>query len=125
MTEIKYPIKGSYNLRKGRWSEPGNYYFVTTSTYKRKPIFLNSEIAQIIFDSIKWLEDRKRLEWVCMQIMPDHIHMVINLGQNESLDKLMNSLKGFTGKRLMSFIRVMVQSGRINIMIIVLGEKKV
>ena len=103
MEEFKYPIKGSYNLRKGRWSIPENFYFITTSTYARKPIFLQSEIAQIIFDSIEWLQKMKRLEWVCIQIMPDHIHMVIKLGQEESLSKLINSFKGFTGKKITEF----------------------
>ena len=46
----------SRNLRKGRYSAPGIYYFLTTSVAGRRPIFTSPEPAYIVLDTINWLK---------------------------------------------------------------------
>ena len=96
----KNPDRGLHRLRKGRWSQSGNLYFITTSTFNREPTFKNEDIAHIVVDSLHWLEENKRIELICCIVMPDHVHMVIQLGFNQTLPELMNSFKGFTGKKI-------------------------
>ncbi len=98
--EDSFPIKGSHLLRVGRWSFPEHCYFITASTFNRLPIFADSASCQVVFNSINWLEKRGSLECYCSIIMPDHIHLVIKLGSGQTLPQVMQSLKGYTAKRI-------------------------
>lgn len=90
----------SHQLRQGRHAISGTYYFLTTTTFKRRRILSSSQVAQIIFDSLQWLENKNRIRWICIMIMPDHIHAVIQLGCNQTLASVMHSLKSFTAKKI-------------------------
>ena len=94
------PIRGMQQLRKGRRSIPGTYYFLTTATLDRRPILSNSEVAQVIFETFDWLEAKERAKWICIMIMPDHLHAVLQLGLNQTLPKVMHSLKTFTARQI-------------------------
>ena len=87
-------------LQKGRHSIQGAYYFLTTVTSNRKPILSNSEMGQLIFQAFEWLEAQNRINWICIMIMPDHVHVVLQLGHNQTLPKVMHSLKSFTAKQI-------------------------
>ena len=95
-----FPNRGSHRLRKGRQSILGAYYFLTTSTFDRRPILANSDAARAIFETFEWLETQGRIRWICIMIMPDHIHAVIQLCQDQVLPKVMGSLKNFTARQI-------------------------
>ena len=123
--ENSYPLKGSHLLRVGRWSFPGNCYFVTASTLNRLPILTDPACCQIVFDSIEWLEKEKKMECYCCIIMPDHIHLVMKLGPEQTLSQVMQSLKGYTAReinKLKGLRRGM--SGKINTTITLFERKK-
>ncbi len=40
----------SKNLRKGRYSQAGHYYFLTTSVAGRRPIFADEDNAAIVLE---------------------------------------------------------------------------
>ena len=90
----------SNNLRKGRVSESGRAYILTTVTAERRPVFsgltCGREIAQAIahHDEAGW---SKSLAWV---VMPDHMHWLLVLGERGGLDDLMRSFKGYTARIL-------------------------
>ena len=92
--------EGYDRLRRGRHSMAGGYYFLTTTTLGRRRILSNSEVAGVIFETFEWLEARERIRWICVMVMPDHIHAVIELGRNQTLPKVMHSLKIFTAKQI-------------------------
>ena len=94
------PNRRSHQLRKGRHTASGTYYFLTTTTFKRRRILSTPEVTQIIFDSLQWLENEDRARWICIMIMPDHIHAVIQLGCDQTLASVMHSLKSFTAKKI-------------------------
>ena len=95
-----FPTKGFHRLRKGRWSYSGNSYFITTSAIDKETIFTNEDIVRILFDCLQWLEADARLEVLCCVVMPNHLHMVVQLGEKQTLSRVMNSFKGFTGRRI-------------------------
>ncbi len=94
------PTKGHKQLRKGRHSIPGTYYSLTFSTLKREPILANPEVANIIFESFDWLESEERIKWLCVMVMPDHVHVVFQLGKTHSLSSVIKSFKNFTAKQI-------------------------
>ena len=93
------PNPRSHQLRKGRHAISGTYYFLTTTTFKRRCSLSTPEVARIIFDAFQWLENEGRIRWICLMVMPDHIHAVIQLGCNQTLSGVMHSLKSFTAKQ--------------------------
>lgn len=57
-TEI-LPKKGkSHRLRQGRTSIPGHHYLVTARRDEASPAFNVPEIAAIILNALKWLEEK-------------------------------------------------------------------
>ncbi len=84
---------GHRALRKGRVSLAHHYYLITTVCECRKPYFADAmcatAIASILREKRIW-RDSTALCWV---LMPDHLHILLQLGCNESLSHLMNRLK--------------------------------
>jgi REP element-mobilizing transposase RayT len=97
------------SLRLGRFDESGFYYFLATVTKNRKPIFLERAAAQIVLDSLKWLDDNDRITLIAAIVMPDHVHFIAEL-KSASLVKLMHSLKSYTANEIN---RVLGQNGHV------------
>ena len=90
----------SDTLRIGRTSIPGLYYHIIIVTNQRKPVLANHNAATIIFRAFDWLEIENRLEWICIMVMPDHVHTVIRLAEGQTLQKVLHSLKRFTAREV-------------------------
>jgi putative transposase len=89
----------SNNPRKGRFSHPNHYYFLTTSIADRRRIFNEKKHATIVLNAIHWLHTAERFNVAAAVVMPDHLHLVGQLGDNV-LDKVMHTLKSYTAHRL-------------------------
>ena len=94
------PTPRSQELRKGRHSAPGIYYHLITVTRERRPVLARSEIASIIFNAFDWLETKGCIQWQCIMVMPDHVHAVVRLGDDQTLPQLMHSVKRFTAREI-------------------------
>jgi len=92
-------LKGSSRLRIGRRSIPGQIYFLTTATSERKPLFQNREAAEIVLNSLKYLDREGRISLEAAVVMPDHVHMVAGLVSG-TLGDLMQRFKGFTARSI-------------------------
>ena len=91
----------SFNeLRKGRYSEEGQIYFVTMVTHERKPYFSNFYVSRKIIQQIALLHDEQKLYSLAWVIMPEHVHWLLQLGENQSLPKIINLFKGRTARIL-------------------------
>ena len=88
------------NLRKGRTSIPNTYYHIIFCTHRRQKILANKEVSSIIFNTFDWLQTDKRLEWICIMVMPEHVHSVIKLEKNHVLSKVVQSLKQFSARKI-------------------------
>jgi putative transposase len=87
---------GSNALRIGRQSIAGQRYLITTRCDQRETRFAHwasaSRVAAVV-DSRRLWRDSRILCWV---LMPDHMHLLIELGENESLPALMRRVKCVT-----------------------------
>ena len=89
---------GHRALRKGRTSEPFRIYLLTTTTAARTPIFADPHAARSAcrcFDHPVLLRDARMLAWV---LMPDHAHWLVQLGDSQSLHRLVHALKTFSAR---------------------------
>lgn len=85
--------KGYRALRRGRVSEPGRVYFVTTVCDRRKPWFADWDVARAasaFHVSDGAFLDAEPLAWV---LMPDHWHALLSLGDGASLSTVVQHFK--------------------------------
>ena len=80
-------------LRRGRYSSANGIYHVTTVTAAREPVFRDFDIARAAAASIvspESLGDACLLAWV---LMPDHLHLLLQLGERDGLSLVVNRIK--------------------------------
>ena len=94
------PKHRRHTLRTGRHSIPGTYYHIVIVTNKRRRILSDNKVASVIFQTFDWMEAEKRLEWICIMVMPDHVHAVIRLGEEQTLAKVLHSIKRYTAREI-------------------------
>jgi REP element-mobilizing transposase RayT len=95
------PATGSKNLRKGRVSIAGQYYMITTSAYNKYRLFNLPGAAEVVLNSLYWLDNQRRIDLQAAVVMPDHLHFVARL-MSGNLSGVMHSLKSFTSKKIKS-----------------------
>ena len=93
-------MKGSRHLRKGRHSQKGAFYFVTTSCYEQQRIFSSKDNCAVVFESLDWLTWNECIDLYFCIIMPDHVHLVFQLTGDRTLSNVMKSMKQFTSYRI-------------------------
>lgn len=84
-------------LRRGRYSEPGLVYLVTTATHQRAPLFANFEIARLVIAELRRCDERRRCQMLAFVLMPDHLHWLLQLTQGE-LSALVGIFKASASK---------------------------
>jgi REP element-mobilizing transposase RayT len=90
-----------YNdLRKGRYSEPGREYLVTTVTHQRHPWFTDLTTARLLVKEMQRLQEEGVTVWLAWVIMPDHFHALLSLTGQISLGAVMNRLKGRSARAI-------------------------
>ncbi len=86
----------SHALRIGRQSMAGQRYLITTLCDQRETRFAHwpvaSRIAAMIDGERLWRGSRV----LCWMLMPDHLHLIVELGETESLPSLMRRVKCVT-----------------------------
>ena len=80
-------------LRKGRFSEGGRVYFVTTVTKGRRTLFTSFKLARLVIKSLVILEYKFDITIIAWVVMPDHIHLLIRLEGIDELSEVIKSLK--------------------------------
>lgn len=91
---------GSRALRKGRFSEPGRYYILTTVTHLRKPFFKNIWYGRIVVEEMRRLDRDGYVKSMAWVLMPDHLHWLVEIGQDSLLPKVMMYVKGRSAHRI-------------------------
>ena len=89
----------SHRLRIGRRSEPGACYLLTTCCDGRAPLLSDARAAEIVLETLHWLDGNERMELFAAVAMPDHVHFIGAL-RHVPLDGLMHSLKGCSRQRI-------------------------
>jgi len=85
-----------YNdLRKGRVSQVGSVYHITTVTRDRMPYFASLENGRKLVREMKALQDEGRAETLCYVVMPDHLHWLLVLHEGK-LCEVVRLLKAST-----------------------------
>ena len=92
--------RGQNRLRKGRFSEPGRPYLLTTVTANRAPIFEDLWKARTVIGVLRQEHESGRARSHAFVLMPDHLHWLVSLPTANSLGDLMRSVKAFSARQL-------------------------
>lgn len=85
-----------YNdLRKGRVSQLGMVYHITTVTLGRAPYFASLDNGRKLVRELMLLQHEGKVETLCYVVMPDHLHWLMVLLDGE-LAEAVRLLKGRT-----------------------------
>jgi REP element-mobilizing transposase RayT len=68
-------------------------YFLTSTTYNRKPIFHNDHYAQILCNIIYNLRKREKISLLGFVIMPEHFHLLIIPAKGIEIPWIMQEIK--------------------------------
>ncbi|WP_414430002.1 REP-associated tyrosine transposase [Alcanivorax sp. IL3] len=90
----------SARLRKGRLSIPGQIYLVTTTTHKRERCFDDFEAGCALCRSLHRLEALERVTNLSFVAMPDHLHWLFALGDQQDLSAVVRMAKSYSGRAL-------------------------
>ncbi len=90
------PERGYAALRRHRYSTPGSNYFVTCCTQDRRKGLNAPAIAQSVVAEITACETASHSRLRGLVIMPDHMHLLLQLGTTLTLGQLIGRLKAKT-----------------------------
>ena len=82
----------SNQLLKGRYSEHGRIYLLTTVTDNRHPVFENFQLGRLLVNQLKDAHDEGIVNSIAWVVMPDHCHWLIEL-RSKTLGELMCRIK--------------------------------
>ena len=81
-------------------SESG-LYFVTSSIVKHKKIFLTDAHALIPLQSLKWFREQGYWKLFAFCLMPNHLHIIVQLIKPVTINKVMGRFHIFTGHHIL------------------------
>ena len=95
------PHKAASNLlRKGRYSQAGQVYLITMVTYQRTKVFANFQAERILINTLRTEERLNRACTWTYVVMPDHVHWLMQLGEQVSLARCVQGVKSQVSRQL-------------------------
>ncbi|MEJ7747428.1 MAG: transposase [Luteimonas sp.] len=88
-------------LLRGRHSQAGHAYFVTTVLADRKQRCLEDFVsARIVIGEMRRLNDEQAVTSLAFVVMPDHVHWLFQLGDSLQLAELVKRFKARSAQRV-------------------------
>lgn len=84
-----------------RVSKPHAPHFLTTTVVNWLPVFASRPIAQIVLDSLTFLQEHDRMIVYAYVLLENHLHLV---AEADDLGKEMGDFKSFTARRVIDFL---------------------
>jgi len=75
----KMPQPRSHDIRRGRYSEAGRSYLLTTVTHQRRSLFHDFHHARLVIQQLRRCELERSCRSLAWVVMPDHVHWLIEL----------------------------------------------
>ena len=76
-----------------RYDIEGHIHFVTSTCYKRVPIFLYDLCNTSAIEAVKFYRKKHNFNLIGYTIMPDHLHMLIQLGNTSKISDVIRDIK--------------------------------
>ena len=93
---IKTLYPGHQALRKGRVSIANKIYLITVFCKNKESLFLNYEAARALSSTLHRVLQKQNSEILAWVVMPDHMHLLVQLSEDELISKTMNRINSCT-----------------------------
>lgn len=90
------PARAHASLRRGRYSQPAAEYFLTVCTEARQTGLTTVDVAAAFLNEVQAMVSDGTWVTHCAVVMPDHVHLLITLGERPPLAKAVQRLKART-----------------------------
>lgn len=90
---MPFKSRRTENLRRGRISIPGARYFLTWCTENRAHSLTESRVRATTLQVIETLQTSENARVLAASIMPDHIHLLVELGAPLSVSQIVGKVK--------------------------------
>ena len=77
-------------------------YFLTSTIVEWLPLFLDPAVVQIVLDSLRFLQNEKRLLAYSYVIMENHLHLIES---SQDLSKEIGDFKSFTARKIVDLYK--------------------
>ena len=94
-------IYHSKNLRRGRHTEKGRPYLITTVTRDRQPIFQSWQTGRLLVAELRKASEHRQIESLAWVVMPDHLHWLM-IPADDPLEVLMRRVKSCSARSINS-----------------------
>ena len=95
---------GHRALRRVRKSLPRQAYSVTTCLAEGRPYLADEACAEVVIEALHWLHNTGRIELHGYVVMPDHVHALFTLCEDNELSRVMKVFKGYSARRMNSLL---------------------
>lgn len=75
-------------------------YFITSVTHQRRKWFINNDLAQIVVDQWKHYSNAYEFILDAYCIMPDHYHVILNVGKKKTISQILHAVDSYTATRI-------------------------
>ncbi len=87
------------DLRKGRLSESGRPYLITTVVRERRPLFEDWRIGRLLVSELRQAVQGGRADSLSWVIMPDHLHWLL-VPRTETLEVVLRRAKSRSARAI-------------------------
>lgn len=91
---------------------PGYVYFLTMTIVEWVDIFTRPVNKHLIVDSLNYCIANKGLKVYCWCLMSNHLHLIAEAENEESLSDILRDFKKFTSKAIIDAIKIVPESRR-------------
>ncbi len=78
---------------------PGLVWHLTVGTRGRQPVLVDPWMAETIVESITFQCAKAKADLLIYCVMPEHVHVVISIGEEGDLISILHDFKSFTTNR--------------------------
>lgn len=89
-------------------------YFVTASVVEWIPLFEHPKYAEIVLNSLSWMQEQKRFLLFAFVIMPTHAHVLIK-PENHTIGDVVQQFGSFTAHEILKEVRKDKKAGWLKI----------
>ena len=82
----------SHRLRRGRCSELGRAYLITTVVHQRRRIFGDWQVGRLLIAELRRAHEQRWVDSIAWVVMPDHLHWLVQL-EEIHIERLMQAVK--------------------------------
>ncbi|MDQ2683152.1 MAG: transposase, partial [Chloroflexota bacterium] len=85
-------------LPRSAYEEPGTVWHVTIGTHERQRFFVEARVAEMVCTQVEWYGERYDLFVPAYCLMPDHLHLIAQVGSKDLIVAL-NAFKSWTTRQ--------------------------